>query len=41
MAEGVFLLLIATVAPVGQLAVLCLIAGEVAFVTSFAPGRRR
>lgn len=38
-AEGVFLLLISFVAPVGTLALLTLVAGEVAFVASFAPTR--
>jgi hypothetical protein len=37
--EGVFLLLISGTAPVGELATLTLLAGETAFVASFAPAR--
>jgi hypothetical protein len=39
-AEGVFLLLISGTAPVGEVGVLTLLAGETAFVASFAPAAR-
>lgn len=35
--EGVFLLLISGTAPVGEIGLLTLLAGETAFVASFAP----
>ena len=39
-AEGVFLLLISGTAPVGEIGSLTLLAGETAFVASFAPAAR-
>ncbi|BDZ49988.1 hypothetical protein GCM10025867_22290 [Frondihabitans sucicola] len=38
--EGVFLLLISGTAPVGEVGTLTLLAGETAFVASFAPAGR-
>lgn len=38
-AEGLFLLLISGTAPVGEVGLLTLVAGETAFVASFAPAR--
>jgi hypothetical protein len=40
LAEGAFLLLISGTAPVGEIGMLTLIAGETAFVASFAPAPR-
>lgn len=37
--EGLFLLLISGTAPVGEIGLLTLVAGETAFVASFAPAR--